>query len=147
MYNPRTYLTKELVIEAMRKFTWPASYTVGDVTSVNSIFVHFPKCTLHFQEGFESEMNLQLSDPNDQSGSPWSSFELINYIYDPFHSQDPDFKAPEYIDEFHPFASRQKVTDELHDLCLGANTYFKSCILGDFSFKDDVERLRYVKGQ
>ncbi len=140
MYNPETFLTKELLIEVLENYNWDENYTIHeDDCTVDGIKVRFPKCILYFREGFESEMSLYLANPLLDKPKYWSSFDLITYVFAPIYKKIKDFKEPKYIDDPDSFASESKVIIGINNLCIAAQTYLKSCISGDFSWTDTIK--------
>jgi hypothetical protein len=47
MYNPQTYLTKEVLSEVLAEFTWPDEYIINEEDcTVDGIKIRFPKCII-----------------------------------------------------------------------------------------------------
>jgi len=146
MYNPPTFLTKEILIQVLNVFEWPASYEIHEEDcSIDGIEVKFPKCTLYFEEGFESEMRLSLANPLSVKNKYWTAFDLIHYIYAPICENSPNFQKPNYRNYFSAYATKEKVIFGLMDLCLSLQTYLLPCIKGDFSLANNIEMYKLDK--
>lgn len=141
MYNPKKFLTKEILIEVLECYKWKENYEIseGDC-SVDGIKVRFPKCILFFREGFESDMSLYLGDPYLRSIKYWSSFELINYVFVPELKVKGKPSKPKYLEGLFPFSSSEKVKFELNNLCIAIQYYLQDCLSGDFSWIDDIQK-------
>lgn len=141
MYNPPTYLTKKLLVEVLDNYDWNEEFIIDDKDcSIDGIKVRFPKCILYFKEGFESEMSLYIGNPLETKTKYWSSIELINNVFKPLFSSENNSSEPNYLDGFYPFASREKVILELHNLCIAVKFYLESCLCGDFHLVENYQR-------
>ena len=137
MYHPERFMTVDVLSQVLSEFEWPAPYTLEDWLP-DSIGVVFPKCTLTFSEGFESDMQLKFLDRDTGLGNSVTLNEVL------ISMGGPD--TPGLIDYFSPGASLEKVQNEVRDLCTMVLTHFKATLLGDFSwvesYKEYVARSR-----
>jgi hypothetical protein len=146
MYNPPTFLTRQILDEILSEFKWPAPYTIGDDScTADGVDVRFPKCTLFFVEGFESEMSLYFSHVETKTEYALTLFTAIHYVLDPQAKQDPNFQEPKLTGYFEPAASLEKVKNGLRDICLLLQTYLLPCIEGDFSWVEKYKKLQEKK--
>src|SRR5262249_47863861 len=101
--------------------------------SPDGIAMVFPKCTLIFSEGFESDMDLVFSAEDtglDETLTLTDALLAIRSTSDPA-SLPP---APALIREHIPHASLEKVKLGIRNLSMLILTYLPSCMLGDFSW-------------
>jgi len=137
MYNPETFLTKELLVKVLDNYKWKDNYVIRkEDCTIDGIKVRFPKCILFFREGFESDISLFIGNPLVKNIKYWSSFELINNVF----KTKEEFRKLEYLDEFHPFASKEKVQLELHNLCIATKFYLQRCLSGDFKSVESYQK-------
>jgi hypothetical protein len=91
----------------------------------------FPKCTLAFEEGFESEMQLRFFEI-DGLDRPVTLTEVMVAL--------GGLDTPGLINYFSPAASLDKVTNGARDLCRTLLTHFRSTLLGDPGWLDKVQK-------
>ncbi len=123
LYMPPKFLTVEVLAAVVAEFEWPATYTLEEL-SPDGVSLVFPRCTLVFREGFESEMELVFTP--EQTG-----LERTVTMYQVLLSRG-GHETPGLIEYFSPGASLEKVQNEARDLCTIALHHFRSTILGDF---------------
>lgn len=130
MYNPPTFLTKEVLAEVLAEFSWPAPYTLHH--GLDGIEVWLPRCHLCVMEGFESDMDLAfLSESTGLEGMVSVGDALRVLETDPDRVMPPE---PKLIDFFGGHASLDKVKNEVRDLLTLLFTYFRPSLEGDFSW-------------
>lgn len=132
MYEPKKYLTMQVASEVLAEFEWPERYVLED-WSPDGIAMIFPKCTLIFSEGFESDMDLVFSAEDtglDETLTLTDALLAIRSTSDPA-SLPP---APALIRDHIPHASLEKVKIGIRNLSMLILTYLPSCMLGDFSW-------------
>ena len=133
MYNPETYLTLDLVSTIVSKYEWPAPYTLEDDLP-DGVIMRFPKCSLYFSEGFESDMDLNFL-PQDTGTDIVLGFTHALLALVPEAERDPNKPlTPVLTGDDSPGASLDKVKNGLRDLCTIALYHLKPCLLGDFSW-------------
>lgn len=125
MYMPPQFMTLQVVEEAVRRFHWPDSYSVEDWYQ-DGIALCFPRCTLLFEEGFESEMAAYFL-PRD------TGLKNAITIYDAL-SPRGKLETPGLVRYFSPGATLEKVQYGIHDLCTTILHHLCSSLLGDFSW-------------
>jgi hypothetical protein len=139
MYDPPKFLTMEVLAAIAAEFEWPAPYTLEDDLP-DGILMRFPASNLYFTEGFESEMSLKFLTEDtgaDETLTLGDAFRAIQS--DPARFGSPPEPA---LDETHlPTASLAKVQLGLRNLCKLVLTYFRPCLLGDFSWVDAYRAL------
>jgi hypothetical protein len=141
MYNPPTYLTRDVLVMILDEFIWPSTYTISEQdNSVDGIKVYFEKCNLFFREGFESEISLFISKGGVNKNKYWTSFELINYVYAPKIENAVAFKKPILNNHFSSYASLEKVKYGLRDNCILLQTYLMPCLNGDFHLIEEYNK-------
>jgi hypothetical protein len=139
MYNPRDYLTEKVAAEVLAEFQWPAPYQLDDCLP-DGIAVIFPKCTLLFSEGFESDMELYFS-PEDTGFD--ESITLTGALIS-LREIDPARLGPNppLIDKHIPGASLEKVQIGIRNLSMLMLAHLPTCMLGDFSWLEAYKAYR-----
>jgi hypothetical protein len=137
MYMPKTYMTQDVLSQVLAEFEWPAPYTLEDWLP-DGIAMIFPKCTLFFVEGFESEMILEFLLPEDTGLDKSVTLKEALLAISPDRERGAP-PTPGLIRDFSPHASLDAVKIRLRNLCTIVLTHFQACILGDFSW---VERYK-----
>jgi hypothetical protein len=107
------------------RFAAPKVYHLEDYRP-DGIAVVFPKCTLFFEESFESEMELSFDAEQTGLDSPVT-------IKDIFISRG-GVETPGLINYFSPGASLEKVKNGIRDLCTIVFTHFRPTLEGDFGW-------------
>jgi hypothetical protein len=139
MYHPAEYMTVEVVSEVLSEFEWPAPYTLEDDLP-DGIAMVFPKCTLYFVEGFESDMYLEfLAEDTGLDNSVTLKQVLVSMGGIP----TPKLKV---IDDLSRGASLATVKNGLRILCTIILTHFRSSILGDFGWVEHYKAYRARRG-
>lgn len=130
MYNPPTFLTKEVLAEVLAEFSWPAPYTLHH--GLDGIEVWLPRCHLCVMEGFESDMDLAFLSESTGLESMVSVGDALRVLEtDPDRVMPPE---PKLIDFFGGYASLDKVKNEVRDLLTLLFTYFRPSLEGDFGW-------------
>ena len=140
MYEPKRYLTMQLVSEVLSEFEWPADFTLEDRLPEGIVMV-FARCTPIFSEGFESEMMLKFS-PGDTGLKETVTLRHAVMALKTVHERESLPPAPALINDPSPFASLDKVKNGIRDLSTLVLTYLRPSLLGDFSW---VEVYRAFK--
>lgn len=125
LYMPPKFLTTEVLAAVVAEFVWPETYTLKDWRP-DGIAMIFPRCTLVFYEGFESEMEL-IFRPEETKLQRTASMNQVL-----FSQGGPD--TPGLIDYFSPEASLEKVQNEIRNLSTTVLYHFRSSLLGDFAW-------------
>lgn len=142
MYNRNSFFNIEILKEVLSDYQWPAEYTLEEVEAGN-VLLHFPKCKILFSEGFDSKMNAYFL--NSEIGrEEWKGslkiFDAVR-ILKPIKEKEPGFKQPtgliRFLDEV---PSEQKVRDGLNNIIILLQAYLLSCIQGDFSWLDKINK-------
>lgn len=137
MYSPPSFLTIQVLEGILSEFAWPAPYTLED-SLPDGIWMIFPRCSIEFTEGFESEMNLRFSVEETQTSSNLSLFHAIQALRsDPNHVMPP---SPTLIKYFSPGASLEKVQAGIRDICTLVLTYLRPFLLGDRSWIESYKK-------
>lgn len=145
MYSPPNFLTRMNLEEILNEFKWPEAYVIGDDScTADGIEVSFPKCTIYFREGFESEMSLYFSHIETKTNYNLTLFDAIYYVFEKEAKRDLNFKEPKLIEYFSPQASLEKVKNGVRDICTLLQAYLLPCIEGDFSW---VEKYKQNKNE
>jgi hypothetical protein len=139
MYNPPKFMTMKVLAEVLAEFKWPAPYTLEDELP-DYIAVVFPKCTLFFEEGFESNMGLRFSADN-------TGLDMDVKLKDVLVSMGGVGNTPGLIKHFAPTASLDKVKNGIRDLCTIILTHFRSSILGDFNWVEKYKAYNADKAR
>jgi hypothetical protein len=130
MYNPPRYLTVEVLAAILGEFEWPATYSLED-WDPDGVGVVFPRCTLAFEEGFESEMQVRFVEVHGLD-RPVTLTEVTVAL--------GGLNTPGLINYFSPAASLDKVKNGTRDLCRILLTHFRSTLLGDPGWLDKVRK-------
>jgi hypothetical protein len=94
--------------------------------------VRLPRCHLYVTEGFESNMELKFLPATTGLSRSVSVAEALDALRkDPSRALPP---RPKLLDYFSPYASLDKVKNELRDLCTLLFTYFRPSLVGDFDW-------------
>lgn len=125
MYMPPQFMTLEAVKEVVSKFRWPAPYTVEDWYQ-DGVALCFPRCTILFEEGFESEMEAYFLARDTGLDNVVSVYDALAYR--------GKLETPGLIKHFSPGATLEKVQCGIHDLCSVIISHLSSSLLGDFSW-------------
>jgi hypothetical protein len=137
LYMPPTFLTVEVLEGVLSQFQWPAPYTVRKLP-VDSVAVQFPKCTLVFIEGFESDMEAKFLPRDTGLENTVAVYELLYFLGGP--------DTPGLLNFDAGGASLEKVQKQSHDLCAVVLHHFRSSLLGDFrwvpAYREYLERSR-----
>jgi len=97
----------------------------------DGVGVVFAKCTLAFEEGFESEMQVRFVEV-DGLDRPVTLTEVAVAL--------GGVSTPGLINYFSPAASLDKVKNGARDLCRILLTHFRSTVLGDPGWLDRVRK-------
>lgn len=127
----KTYLTMEVLAEELARHEWPATYELENDLP-DGIRVHFPACTVVFEEGYESEMIAKL-------GLEQSGLDRDVDIVELFHAMGGVSVPDGYRREHMIGGSEAKVRLGIQNLCRQILTHLRPALLGD---KGWVERLR-----
>ena len=119
-------MTMDVLTEVLVEFEWPAPYTLENWLP-DGIAVVFPKCSLFFEEGFESDIELTISAENTDLDKAMKLREILI-------AMGGVGNTPGLINQFAPTASLDKVKNGIRDICTILLTHFKSSILGDISW-------------
>lgn len=120
----------QVASEVLAEFEWPGPYVLEDWLP-DGIAMVFPKCTLIFSEGFESDMDLTFSPEDtglDEALTLTDALLAIRSASDAA-SLPP---APPLIRKHIPHASLEKVTIGIRNLSMLILSYLPSSMLGDF---------------
>ena len=141
MYEPQKFLTVAVASEVLRQLEWPAPYVFEDWLP-DGVAMVFPKCTLMFSEGFESDMYLTLSarDTAAEDVAALTDFLMLLRATVDRTSLPPE---PTLVGDHIPQASRVKVENGIHNLALLALVFARHCILGDFSWMESYTAFRH----
>lgn len=140
MYDPKRYLTMQAAEEVLSEFRWPAPYMLENELP-DGIAMVFPRCTIMFSEGFESEMNALFSPAETGVQDPLSvGHALLTLRSGPGQANLPP-EPPLIRDTIGP-ASLDKVKNGIRDLSTLLLTYLRPCLLGDFGWVEDYKALR-----
>jgi len=141
MYEPQKFLTVEMASEVLKEFEWPAPYVLEDWLP-DGVAMVFPKCTLMFSEGFESDMDLTLSAPDAGADEVVT---LTDYLLMLRATTDRESLPPEptLIREHIPHASQEKVKIGLRNLAALSLTFARHCMLGEFSWMESYRAFRH----
>lgn len=140
MYEPQKFLTVEMASEVLKEFEWPAPYVLED-WQPDGIAMVFPKCTLMFSEGFESDMDLTLSVPDARADE---IVTLTDYLLMLRATTDRESLPPEptLIRKHVPHASPEKVKIGLRNLAVLSLAFARHCMLGDFNWMENYRSFR-----
>lgn len=132
MYNPKSYLSKEIILKELAQYSWANTATIDDQDcTVDGIKVRLPKCVIYFSEGFESDMSAYIADSTTEDIKYWPIFELTNLQKNKKDSKEAELII--LINDISPFASKKKVINGVKDICTTINSYLLQFIDGDFS--------------
>lgn len=122
----------QVASEVLSEFAWPAPYTLEDWLP-DGIAMVFPRCTLLYAEGFESDMALKfLPDDTGLDDTLTLTHALLALKAAPDRANLPP--DPPLINDVTPAASLDKVKNGIRDLSTLVLTYLRPCLLGDFSW-------------
>ncbi|MFT3764413.1 MAG: hypothetical protein QM820_02680 [Minicystis sp.] len=125
MYQPEEYLTIEVLSEVVSQLDWPAPYTLEDELP-DGISMIFPKCTLFFGEGFESEMYLKFIPEDTGLDNAVTLKEVLVALGG---RPTPQLKL---VDDGSSGASVATVKNGIRKLCTILLAHFRETLLGDF---------------
>ncbi len=145
MYSPPTFMTQLVLAEVLAEFQWPAPYELEEFLP-DGIEVRFPKCTLFFCEGFESDMFLEFDGDDTGEDVP---LKLVHAMMVVAAESEPGKRplTPGLVTHFEAGASLKKVEVELRNICMVLLTHFQACILGDFSWVAKYHALPNARGK
>lgn len=131
MYTPQHYLTMDVLAEVLAEREWPAPYRLENYLP-DGIAAVFPKCTLFFEEGFESDMEVSFLVEDTGLDEPVTLKDIL--------ISRGGVDTPGLINFFSPHASLDKVKNEVRDLCTIFMTHFRGMLDGDFAWVDDYRK-------
>ncbi|MBP9106491.1 MAG: hypothetical protein KBF56_07035 [Gemmatimonadaceae bacterium] len=116
-------LTRAVLTEVLAERAWPGPLRLDDYLP-DGIAMVLPKCTLFFEEGFESDMSVWFDADQVGLDEPVSLRDIM--------ISRGGIETPGLVRRFSPRASLDKVKDEVRDLCTILFTHFRSSLDGDF---------------
>jgi hypothetical protein len=123
--------------EVLEEFKWPAPYVLEDWLP-DGVAMIFPRCTLMFSEGFESDMDLTLFAPEAGADEIVTLTDFLLALR--ASANDADLPPePALIRTHVPHASSEKVKIGIRNLSLLALTFARHCMLGDFSWVESYK--------
>jgi hypothetical protein len=137
MYMPEKFLTVDVLAEEVAKFQWPAAYKLVDYHP-DGIAMVFPKCTLFFEEGFESHMELMFLAKD-------TGLDNVVKLTEVLVSMGGVRGTPNLIDEGVGGASLETVQIGIHNICTIILAHFPRTPLGDFSWVEKYKAYRASK--
>ena len=140
MYNPESFFDIEILEEVLSNYDWSSNYTLEKV-GAGSIKLRFPKCSIVFSEGFESNMNAYFLNSETNRDKDKASLKVVDavQVLKPTKEKESGFIPPKNIKRFLEVEpSKQKVKDGLNNICILLQTYLLECIQGDFSWVDEI---------
>lgn len=143
LYEPKRFLTLDLLAGVVAAFTWPAPYQLEDELP-DGIVMRFPHCSLLFVEGYEGDMEIQFLEEETHSQHVLKLGHALSVVV-PASQRGEVPLTPGLIDDTSAHASLDKVKHGIHDLCTIVLTHLQPCILGDFSWVHLYEA--HVKAQ
>jgi hypothetical protein len=123
MYMPPQFMTLQVVKEVVSKFQWPDAYEIEDWYQ-DGIALCFPRCTILFEEGFESEVAAYFLARD-------TGLNNVVSVYDALAHRGK-LETPGLIKHFSPGATLEKVQHGIHDLCVVLLNHLSASLLGDF---------------
>jgi hypothetical protein len=136
MYMPQTFLSLEVLEAVASQFEWPAPYTFEDDLPDGIVMV-FPACHLYFKEGFEGDMQIVFLE--EDTGRPRLT---LDHALLAARATSGEHVAEPVLFKDRSGASLDKVKHGLHDLCALVLAYLRPCLLGDFGWVADYDRVR-----
>ena len=130
MYSPPRFLSLALLSEVLSEFEWPTPFTVADWLP-DGIEVAFADCVLLFIEGFEGQMNLEISSPSAGIEEPIGLRRVLHTLRE---SGNLPANEVSLINDVASAASPEKVKNGIRDLCRLVLAYLEGAVRGDQSW-------------
>lgn len=143
MENTPTYMTVELLSQITGEFEWPAPYTFED-DSPDGVIMSFPKCTLYFAEGVDSEVEVDFLTEETKTPYTLEVIHALSVLIPDFDKKVDPYDHLELIEDTSIGASEEKLKNDLRDKCTLIITYLSKTLLGDFSW---VEQYKLKSGR